>query len=71
MDKSQVVKTLAKLQTKSCELDVIPTKILKEIIDSLIDQITKILNISLRKGQFASEWKIAILRALQKLGQDT
>ena len=71
LDKSQVVKTLAKLQPKSCELDVIPTKILKEIIDSLIDPITKIVNISLRKGQFASEWKTAILRPLQKLGQDT
>ena len=61
LDKSQVVKTLVKLQTKSCEFDVVPTKILKEIIDSLIDPITRIANISLRKGQFASEWKTVIL----------
>ena len=57
-----IVKTLAKLQTKSCEFDVIPTRILKEIADSLIDPITRIVNISLGKGQFASEWEIAILR---------
>ena len=66
LDKSHVIKTLVKLQTKSCELDVIPTKILKEIMDSLIDPITKIVNISLSKGQFASMWKTAILRPLQK-----
>ena len=72
LEKSQVVKTLVKLQTKSCELDVIPTKILKESIDSLIDPITRIVNTSLRKGEFASEWKTAILRPLQKeLDQDT
>ena len=71
LDKSHVIKTLVKLQTKSCELDVIPTKILKEVMDFLIDPITKIVNISLSKGQFASEWKTAILRPLQKKpGQD-
>ena len=66
LDKSDVIKTLVKLQTKSCELGVIPTNILKEIMDSLIDPITKIVNISMSKGQFASEWKTAILRPLQK-----
>ena len=68
LDKSQVVKTLVKLQTKSCELDVIPTKILKEIMYSLIETITNIVNISLRKGLFASEWTTVILRPLQKPG---
>ena len=72
LDKSHVIKTLVKLQTKSCELDVIPTKILKEIMDCLIDPITYIVNISLSNGQFALEWKPAILRPLQKQpGQDT
>ena len=65
-DKSHVIKTLVKLQTKLCGLDVIPTKILKEIVDSLKDPNTKIVHISLSKGQFASEWKTAILRPLQK-----
>ena len=68
LDKSHVVKTLVKLQTKSFELDVIPTMILKEIMDFLIGPITRIVNISLSKGQFASEWKTAILRPLQKSG---
>ena len=73
LDKSHIAKTLAELQSKSCELDVISIKILKEIVDFLIDPITRIVNISLSKGQFASEWKTAILRPLQKkkLGQDT
>ena len=71
LDKSHVIKTLVKLQSISCELDVIPTKILKEIMDS-IDPITKLVNISLSKGQFASEWKTGILRPLQnKPRQDT
>ena len=66
LDKSHFVKTLEKLQTQSCELGIIPTRILKETVDSLIDPITRIVNISLSKGQFASEWKTAILRPLQK-----
>ena len=57
-------KTVAKLQTKSCKLDVIPTWILRDITDSLIDPITRIVNISLSKCQFASEWKTTILRPL-------
>ena len=65
LDKSCVVKT-AKLQTKSCGLDVIPTRLLKEIVDSLKDPITRILNISMSKGQFSSEWKTAIVRPLKK-----
>ena len=65
-DKSNVDKTLTKLPTQSYELDVILTRILKEITDSLMDPITRIVNISLSTGQFASEWKTAILRLLQK-----
>ena len=62
LDKSHVVKSLVKLQTKSCELDVILTKILKEMLDSLIDPITRIVN---RLVCLKSEKK-AILRPPQK-----
>ena len=57
LDKSHVIKLLVKLQTKSCELDVIPTNILKEIVVFLIDPITKIVNISLSKGQLPQSGK--------------
>ena len=68
----EMLSEMAELQSKLGELEVIPTRILKEIVYSLIDPITRIVNISLSKGQFASEWKTAILRPLQKKpGHDT
>ena len=45
------------LQTKSCDIDIIPTKILKEKLDSFIKPITHIVNLSLEKGKFYDESK--------------
>lgn len=66
LSKNDVKRIIAKLKTKSCELDYIPTKFLKEHIDDFIQAITDIVNISLESGIFATEWKTAILRPLLK-----
>ena len=55
----EVTKSIKKLATKSCELDSIPTKLLKEIIDILITPITEFINLSLK-------WKTSIIRPLLK-----
>ena len=45
-----VKKLISKMKTKSCELDILPTHILKEMLKDLLPTITKIINISLTKG---------------------
>ena len=58
--------------TKSCELDALPAKLLKDCLDDILPTITNLVNISLRDGVFASGWKTSIIRPLLRkpnLGQ--
>ena len=61
-----VRKLISKMKAKSCELNVLPTHILKEILEHLLPTITKIINISLTKGIFINKWKNALVRPLLK-----
>ena len=54
------------LQSRSCELDIIPTNNLKEKCDSFIKPITHIVNLLMKNGEFHDEWKNATLQPLQK-----
>ena len=54
------------METKSCELDSIPTHFLKQNVDAFLPILTHIANNSLTTGMFASSWKIAVLRPLLK-----
>ena len=54
------------MKTKSCKLDALPTKLLRECIDSILPTITSLVNISLRDSVFASRWKTSIIRPLLK-----
>ena len=66
-----VVHIIQGMHTKSCESDVIPTSVLKEILLALAPSLAKIFNISLEHGIFASCWKVAIMRPLlKKVGLD-
>ena len=65
----QVSIVIASLKSKSCELDAIPTTILKKMLPKVISLIIKIINISLGDGCFCREWKVAVVRPLlNKLG---
>ena len=67
----EVARLISSLATKSCELDAIPTSVLKQITPSIVYTITKIINISLTQGIFAEEWKTAIVHPLlKKLGSE-
>ena len=65
-DQKEVKKTILSMKTESCELDALPTKLLKECIDDILPTITNLVNISLQDGVFASEWKNSIIRPLLK-----
>ena len=59
------------MKTKSCELDVLPTFKLNELIEDFQPIITKIVNLSLAEGKFPSDWKNAQIRPLiKKMGMD-
>ena len=56
---------------KSCSLDPLPTSVALDYVDILLPIITKIINLSLISGQFAKEWKCALINPLlKKLGLD-
>ena len=41
-----------RMETKNCELDRIPTKILKSVLPSVLQSLTHIINLSLDQGKF-------------------
>ena len=54
------------MQSKSGELDVMLTPLLKQLINKCIHHIMKIFNISLTQGVFSMKWKTSIVRPLLK-----
>ena len=54
------------MPTKSCELDIISIKLLKQVLHSCIPAIMKIINLSLDKGDFSSQCKSAVVCPLIK-----
>ena len=55
LTEDQLYKVIMDMTTKSCELDIIPTGLLKQILKNCIPAITKIINISLDKGDFSAQ----------------
>ena len=62
----QVTNLISSMQTKSCELDPIPTHILKRVLTTLIPIITHIVNASLTCACFCEEWKTSVVKPLLK-----
>ena len=54
------------MKNKACELDTIPTNLLKDILPTVLETITQIVNMSLTTGTFPLDWKTAIIRPLIK-----
>ena len=57
---------IKQMKTKTCELDDLPTNILKRILPRVALLITKIVNTSLNNGDFSTKWKTAVVRPLIK-----
>ena len=54
------------MKNKNCDLDQISTQMLKEVITVCLPTITHIVNMSLTRGHFITDWKLAIVRPLLK-----
>ena len=63
---TEIKKLLANSPSKSCELDPIPTFLVKECSEVLTPLITNIVNKSLSTGEFPSSLKISQIRHLLK-----
>lgn len=63
---TEVRKLIMRSAPKSCELDPIPTHILKQSIDVLLPIITTIINKSLSESSVPSSFKEAVVRPLLK-----
>ena len=65
----EVTTIIKEMKTKSCELDFLPTLLLKKALPYVINTITNIKDVSLVQGVFPDSWKMAIIRPLlKKLG---
>ena len=66
MSEEEVREIINRLQTKSCEQNATPTKILKVILDGVLPTLTRIIHASFQQGVFAEAWKISIICPLLK-----
>ena len=53
------------MPSTTCELDIIPTELLKKVIAHCIPAINKVVNLSLSSRHFFEDWKLAIVRPLK------
>ena len=66
LSQEQVSELIKKAAKKSCPLDPMPTSVLLEVLDVLLPVITNMINLSFESGEFASDWKQALLKPLLK-----
>ena len=62
MSEDEVASLVKSLPDKFCDLDPIPTSLLKQLLPTLLPVLTKIVNTSLQSGVFPSGLKEAIVR---------
>ena len=63
---SQLAQLIKAMPTETCQLDVIPTDKLKQLLKGCLPALTHIINILLDTNQFCNEWKEALVKLLIK-----
>ena len=63
---NDLLKLIMGMPTKTCASDIVPTKLLKEVLPATIPALTKIVNLSIKNGVFSEKWKSAIVKLLIK-----
>ena len=62
MSEKEVGSIIRGMPAKMCNMDIIPTTLLKDALPGLLPTITKIINASMTQGVFLSSWKIALVK---------
>ena len=71
MTKKEVLSIIRGMPAKYCDLDPIPSQVLKDLALYLAEELTKLVNVSLMHGVYAKEWKLVIVKPLlKKIGMD-
>ena len=71
LEVSDICKIISGSKSATCDLDPIPTSLLKDNLDLLAPVITKVVNMSLQSGCFPDQWKTAlVVPLLKKVGLD-
>ena len=69
LSEQEVKKLIMESKTTSCDLDPIPTWLLKDCVEIVLPVLTKMVNLSLQSGIFPDEWKLAlVIPLIKKLG---
>ena len=63
---NDLLKLIKEMPTKTCESDIIPMKLLKELLPTITPALTKIANLSINNGVFSVKWKSATVKPLIK-----
>ena len=58
----EIEREILSMKNKTCELDAIPTNVIKDILLAVIKTFTQIVNMSLTTGTFQLDCKTAIVR---------
>ena len=58
LSETEIKRSISKLETKSCELDLVPKKILKEYLDYFIKAITHVVSLSMQNGSLMMTGKV-------------
>ena len=66
VSEEELLKILKSSPSKSCDLDPIPTSLVKECADILITPITKIVNYSITEGSFPNCFKMAYVTPFKR-----
>ena len=66
LTKTEVCTVIMNMKNKHCELDIILTSTIKQILDAYLPVITQIVNLSLTMGKFCEEWKTDVVKPLLK-----
>uniref|UniRef100_A0A3P9MAR3 Reverse transcriptase domain-containing protein n=1 Tax=Oryzias latipes TaxID=8090 RepID=A0A3P9MAR3_ORYLA len=61
-----VQETITRLSSSTCCLDVLPTRFLKSVLNSVLPSITQIVNMSLQSGIFPEALKTTVIKPLLK-----
>ena len=71
MTKKEVLTIIMGMPAKYCNLDPIPSQVLKDLAPYLAKELTKLVNVLLMHRVYAKEWKLAIVKPLlKKIGMD-
>ena len=63
---NDLLKLIMDMPSKTCKCNIIPTKLLKGVLPTIIPALTKIENLSINNGVFSEQWKSAIVKPLIK-----